>query len=146
MKRRMFAVVAATVILATGLIGAPSAAQAAVTCSGTRVDTVAVKNGAGTTVARVGVYRSGQTYCAVAVKAGSYYGPSSWMALVIHKTVDGNTVHKTDSGEFRYQTDALSIYAGNADYRRICFDVQVEALNSTRQFLASKCYYLPLSV
>lgn len=113
-KNRLLAGLGA-VLMATALsVAAPTAAQAATTCSGTYVKTVKSTNASGVVIGRIGIYRSGTKVCAVLVKAGPLYGVSSYTMLEIWTKRPGQTYiptnqYRVDDGDFRYQTDALTV-------------------------------------
>ena len=108
---------ASAIALAGGLLlAAPTAANAALTCPGTRIATKPINNAAGTRVANIGIYRSGTQYCAVLIKQGPVYGVATNTFLKIERVPYGSAAGgmRQDSGSFKYQTDALKISGSNA--------------------------------
>lgn len=105
-KKKLLAGLGALVLAGTMTVGLPAAAQAATSCSGTRIDTVNYRNNSGTVIAKIGVYKNGYKACAVAVKTAPLYGEATYMQLEVSPE-EGATVR--DAGNFRYQTDALTV-------------------------------------
>lgn len=117
MKRKLTAAAAALTVGAGLLLAGPaSPAAAASSCQGTHVSTKAIKNGSGTRLANIGIYRSGAKYCAVLVKAGPVYGVGTKTYLKIDRNRHGgaSTTKSDGIGDFKYQTDALTVDGTNS--------------------------------
>ncbi|MFJ3958818.1 hypothetical protein [Arthrobacter sp. NPDC090010] len=125
--KKRFAALLSTFLIAAGLIVAMPAASNAATssssCSGSYVSTKYVKNGSGTVIGRVGVYREGNYMCAILIKAGPAYGVRTYVKLDIQSRDGG---FRWDFGDFLYRTDALRIYAPD---HTIYFNAHVEGKN-----------------
>jgi hypothetical protein len=122
-----------SVVLGFGVVGplvtAP-AASAATTCSGTLIDQINHTYG-GTHVATTYLYWDGTNNCALSVKAGSYYGVSSRMSLVLMTEDD----QKGDSGYFKYQAGPVALYGKG---KCIAFELDMWKPNGGANFLQSR--------
>ncbi|GAT73132.1 hypothetical protein [Microbacterium hydrocarbonoxydans] len=124
-KKRLVAGLGAALLAASLTVAVPATANAATyssSCKGSHVATKAIKNSAGTVLARVGVYRDGNYMCAVLVKAGPVYGVPTYTDLMVSTPQD----YGFDQGYFSYKTDAIRVYAPN---HRVLLNASVTGKN-----------------
>ena len=123
--RRIFGMLAATIaMLASGLMFAPAASAAGYGCSGSEIDTYAVKTSGGTQYATIHLYydSSSGNNCAVTVAtaAGGYGTADTTMVNIsvcsgttLTSCVSGEITHKAQAGNFQYYAGPVSVYAAN---------------------------------
>ena len=109
-KTGLFAVLSSALFAGSvALSPAAVASTQSASCSGTYVATRTVSNAAGTVIGRVGIYRDGNYACAIGVKAGPLYGAATYTSLIVYSQSGSDS--GDDSGHFRYQTNAIRVYA-----------------------------------
>lgn len=128
--KKAMAAFGAVAVATTIMVAVPTTAQAALNCSGSHVRTLDMRNGNGTVVARLGVYRSGTKICAVGVKAGPMYGVGSYMQILLQRrgTAPGywSGSSKHDLDYVKYQTNAITIDALTSSNRCIRIELSMD--------------------
>lgn len=131
--KKAMAALGAVAVATAITVAVPTAAQAALTCNGSHVRTLEMRNGNGTVVARLGVYRSGTKICAVGVKAGPMYGVASYMQVELQRRGSApgywSGSSEYDNDYVKYQTDAVTINALSSPNRCIKVKLTMENKN-----------------
>lgn len=110
LKIGLFAVLSSALFASSiALSPAAEASTQSASCSGTYVATRTVSNAGGTVIGRIGIYRDGNYACAIGVKAGPVYGVATYTSLIVYSESGADS--GSDSGQFRYQTNAIRVYA-----------------------------------
>ena len=115
--RKVAAVALGVAVMAGSVVAWSAPASASAACSGTRVESQALKNISGTTIGWLNVYWDGTYNCAEMQSAGSTWGKRKWMVASISscplsdkgKSYCHTIANDSDSGNFEYYAGPVRV-------------------------------------